>query len=292
MIHPKYINRRFPKRRYVLIHRSADFNGRIVGVRYTDGQSAPVEMRRALRIAGAMGSKHRYGFCLDTPLAFGDMSPEERAAALEAGGLVPSREERFGRLVARLRAIKPDDVDADEFEQNAADQLDALLEMDDEEAEHVLDAMAELVAIMEDEQAERTDGDADPDGDADDDDPDAAPDGPQDAEQGDGADGTADDGAGAESATEAGEQPITEPAPADDAEPVEPEGEFAGDDEVTATVAAEPIGIARSALMRMSKAQMDAWAQEHLGMSLDTRQNKADMVDDVLGHERVEEVQG
>lgn len=298
MIHPKYINRRHRERRYVFIHRSSDFKGRIVGVRFTDGQSEPMEMRRALRIAGAMGAKIRYGYCLDIPQAFGDMSPEERAAALEAGGDTPAVEKRFTSLVARLRAIKPDEVDDDRFEQDAADQLDALMEMSAEDAEHVLDALAEHVAVMEDEAAARAGDEPGPDvgggSDRDDDSPDdadAAPDGPQDAEDGDGGDGSSEGDAAPQGADAGREQPETEPAPPEDDEPVEPEGEFAGEDEV-AGMAAEPIAVSQAELHAMTKAQLDAWAQENLGLSLDTRQTKADMVDEVIAHDRIEEVQG
>lgn len=79
-IHPKYINRRYPKREYVLVHKSGDFNGHLAGVRFENGQSEPVPMRKALRIAGPCGGKIRYGFCLEPFSVFGDASPMERAA--------------------------------------------------------------------------------------------------------------------------------------------------------------------------------------------------------------------
>lgn len=208
-IHPKYINRRYPKREYVLVHKSKDFNGRLAGVKFTDGQSDPVVMKRALCIAGPCGGKMQFGFCLDTMKVFGDCSPQEHASILEAAGM-------------------------------------------------------ELPAI---DSASMEDGGGEPDVDE------------------DGYDGELhEDGSDRnDEPTVDLSLPKTDPAPPDDEdEPYVFTDQRFDQDDVH--------HLSRAFFEKLTKPQIDKWAQDEIGLTLDGRLTKPKLIDQVLAHSKVVEL--
>jgi hypothetical protein len=251
-IHPKYISRRRRGLRYVFIHKSAHFSGRIAGKRFIAGQSPVLSAREAIRISGAMGSKMRYGYCLDEPKVFGDCSPEERACALEAGGMVLGTAERFHGLVARAAALGEGVVGMSPDE-----ALKDLLALPLDEQKAVLQSIADELAIAEAEREESG--------------PVEEPDEDEDGS----------DRADEEEPAPAPELVDTEPAPAE-------EPAFAPSAEEP-PLHQEAYRISRAELEAMTKSQIDAWAQDHLGLALDGRKTKDSLIESVLADPRVEE---
>lgn len=297
-IHPRYISRKHRNWRYVFVHNSSAFKGRIAGVRFADGQSEPMSRMFATRIAAAMGGKLRYGYCLDHPHVFGDCSPQERACALEAGGLVLGPEERFQVILARAAAVGHGVVGAE-----PKDALAELLALDDKERDEVLDSIeqeldnAEAAAIEEgelDEPEESEEGSDRDDG--------LGADGPEAVPDVQPGDGTLD--STTTRVTDLGDIRVDE-APTEgepscpkcgDAGHISEDGSLCTPDpdppkfsNEKPPLLDEPHCITRKFLSDKTKGQIETWAQEHLGLSLDTRQNKDELISKVLSHPKVVE---
>ena len=248
-IHPKYISRRRPKHRYVFVHKSPNFNGRLGGVKFEDGQSQPMPMRRALRLSGGMGSKFRFGFCIDANSVFGECSPEEYACALEmAGGTVASPE-------ALEPDVGPPSALAEVLEALGTDADDVAEMVAEWEAMDEAEARATLVLLT------RALGRADQSRCA------------QECDH------------GSRCVLEAGHEPAdrhdTEHGCIcyDQSASFADEGNPGADDTHYFT---------RAFFESLTKAQLDTWAAEELGLKLDRRKKHASMVEDILAHPKVE----
>lgn len=272
-IHPKYINRRKPGLSYIFEHRSNEFGGRICGVRFKAGISEPAKMATALRIAGAMGAKMLKVHCVETGETWGDRDPEpvrelrprelsvrvrELVARAVACGAVP--EEHASALVERVVAeLGEPDVDVEKSLAEMAVDLDA----------HEARARAKLPVFEE-----LATGDDTPENrvlvqtlaiDA----------------------GWTNIGWDADAPRLRGVPPEKSPEEKHEDAHEDEENPFSFADEVP--LSGEPLHVERSTLEAMKKAQLEAWANEHLGMLLDPGATKAAMIDAILAHAQVVE---
>lgn len=292
-IHPKYINRRKPDQTYIFEHRSNEFGGRICGVHFKAGISAPAKMAVALRIAGAMGAKMLKVHCVETGETWGDREPpaprevrprelsvrvRELVARAVACGVTD--ESHVEGLVKRVcEELNEPDVNVEESLAAMAVDLDA----HEARAAAKLEATQERIGVtppQNDTPAMRAwlEEHATSNG----------------WTQLRWVDGVDDYGANMGSLYGTrGEPPAaTEPAPPDeDALTDEDEGPDGSDEDEPAfaddeaPMSTEPFHISRAELeAKGTKVQLVEWASENLGLLLDVRETREKLLDAILAH--------